>query len=412
MRSAVLFTFAMGALAVPWTQLDNLNQEATQAQKRSVLSLANPLSHTFAGFSPLSPPFGTLDSGGIVGTTKIAFGVDYSFGRVEGVFNDGDALAASGVSDANLVDLVTLIDARIVVPNTVQQALTSHVAVTAGFASAGTLLLEVFDVNGVSLGSAVNGGNIAIPFSVDRGAAFDIASFRVSTPPPTDTFGLRSVTIETPVASTSAGGDPHVHGLFGINLEVYGKPGANFSLIVAPAFEVNVQLANRGPKQRFMTEVAVLYRGTSIAIGPWDLKKRKAALIKHFEALGSRVVYEGEWRVTIEVCSQHKITLTTHHTANKLALNYLDLELSVPGCHDAYDGLLGQTYKCRWATDKFEWSRDKEDAFLLPTLTTPSGSYSSATGECANEDEYQGEPITGSSTSADGMTKMLLSSTR
>lgn len=214
----------------------------------------------------------------------------------------------------------------------------------------------------------------------------------------------------TVLTSTTVGGDPHVKGMFDIDLEVFGKSGANYSLVVGPAFEVNMQLANRGPEERFMTHLAVLYRGTSIAIGPWDLKTRKAALIKHFEALGSRVVYEGEWRVTIELCAQHKITLTTHHTANKLALNYLDLEFSVPGCHDAYGGLLGQTYQCRWATENFQWSRDKEDAFLVPSLTTPSGSYS-ATAACADEDEYHGMPANGGiAHSSDGAKMTLLKS--
>jgi hypothetical protein len=55
-------------------------------------------------------------------------------------------------------------------------------------------------------------------------------------------------------------GDPHLAGAHGITFDVYGKPAANYSLLVAPAFEVNMQLADRGPEMRFMTSMAVLYK--------------------------------------------------------------------------------------------------------------------------------------------------------
>jgi hypothetical protein len=46
---------------------------------------------------------------------------------------------------------------------------------------------------------------------------------------------------------TTVGGDPHLKGQFGIKFDVFGEPGANYSLLVAPAFEVNMQLAKFGP---------------------------------------------------------------------------------------------------------------------------------------------------------------------
>jgi hypothetical protein len=59
--------------------------------------------------------------------------------------------------------------------------------------------------------------------------------------------------------------------------------------------------------------------------------------------------------------------------------NYYDVEIVSPGCHDSYDGALGQTYKCKYAdgaSEAFAWSHGQEEAFRLPTLFTPSGSYS------------------------------------
>jgi hypothetical protein len=68
----------------------------------------------------------------------------------------------------------------------------------------------------------------------------------------------------------------------------------------------------------------------------------------------------------------------------------------VPGCHNSYGGLLGQTYQCKYAKEKFNWSRDREEEFRIATLDTPSGSYS-PTVSCANEDEYRGKPMSGAS---------------
>jgi hypothetical protein len=80
----------------------------------------------------------------------------------------------------------------------------------------------------------------------------------------------------------------------------------------------------------------------------------------------------------------------------------------VPGCHNAYGGLLGQTYQCKYAREKFEWSREREEAFRVATLETASGMYSPL-ATCAHEDEYRGEAIRGGSFSNGtlSMTTML-----
>jgi hypothetical protein len=105
------------------------------------------------------------------------------------------------------------------------------------------------------------------------------------------------------------------------------------------------------------------------------------------------------------LCSQHTISFATRHSDG---INFLNLEVSVPGCHDAYGGLLGQTYQCKYAHEKFEWSREREEAFRVATLTTASGMYSPL-AECAHEDEYRGEAIRGGSFSNGtlSMTTML-----
>lgn len=190
-------------------------------------------------------------------------------------------------------------------------------------------------------------------------------------------------------SATSAIGDPHIRGLFGINIEFFGKGDRAYSLVTAPSFEVNMRLSNAGPDERFMTSLSVLYRNTSYVITPWGLASKKTEIINHFESLGSTVAFAGAWIMTIELCPHHKLKFTAHHTTDEFALNYLNFEFDVPGCHDSYGGVLGQTYKCKWANEKFVWSREMEESFRVPTIKTASRTYSpTAMIDCAAENDF------------------------
>lgn len=149
----------------------------------------------------VSSPFATVASGGVVGANFIDFGVDYSFGNVEAIFSD-PPLAFSGVNSSNNVDLLTAVDGRIVLLGTTTQGLTNFISVVAGNSDANALLLEAFDLSGNLVGSATNAVGGATTFSVST-VGYSIASFRVSTPT-SDTFGVRSVTLETPIAVVSS----------------------------------------------------------------------------------------------------------------------------------------------------------------------------------------------------------------
>jgi hypothetical protein len=133
--------------------------------------------------------------------------VDYSYGGVEGIFSDPPN-AISGVSANNIVDLLSDVDGAIVVPGTTTQGLTSYLSVEAGFAGAGNLLLEVFDVGGTLITSVVNGPPAGPhgrqTMTIDRGGVFDISFFRVSTPA-SDTYGVNQIDVERPVAVPAPG---------------------------------------------------------------------------------------------------------------------------------------------------------------------------------------------------------------
>jgi hypothetical protein len=173
----------------------------------------------------------------------------------------------------------------------------------------------------------------------------------------------------------SAVGDPHFSGFFGIKFDVFGEPHANYSLLVAPAFEVNMQLASHGPAMRFMSKMTILYRGTSFTITPWTIRQRKTELIEHFESLGARISVDARnWRVELALCQDVVLVFDSHHTYDN-KLNYLNFEMHVPSCHDSFGGLLGQTYRCKYATEAFVWTRDMEKSFRVPSLESASGVY-------------------------------------
>ena len=73
--------------------------------------------------------------------------------------------------------------------------------------------------------------------------------------------------------------------------------------------------------------------------------------------------------------------LTSHDTDRnfKVVFNgrpfyYLDVEVTEPHCDDAYGGILGQTYQCKFVLDgePFVWLPEQEEAFRLEgDLSTP-----------------------------------------
>jgi hypothetical protein len=148
------------------------------------------------GVSP-TPPFGPLVEA--VGTQAIDYGVDYSYGNVEGIFSD-PPYALCGINGGGNCDLLTAVDGRIVVLGTTNQGLTSSLNILAGSAAPGALTLSVFDISGNLLETATGSGNLG-PFTITRASA-DIAYFSIGG---NDTFGVRSVSLNTPILAAGGG---------------------------------------------------------------------------------------------------------------------------------------------------------------------------------------------------------------
>ena len=135
----------------------------------------------------ISPAFGTATT--IFTDQYDDFGLMFGPGKVA-VFNDYP-LAWGGVNASNIVDLLSPVEGFFVMPNTTTKALTSFVEVEIGYADEGSLLLEVFDIHGVLLGSAVNGLPLGPHSRTTAGViAAGIHSFKVSG---LDTWGMDQI---------------------------------------------------------------------------------------------------------------------------------------------------------------------------------------------------------------------------
>lgn len=166
------------------------------------------------GVSPTGP-FGPLVEA--VGTQAIQYGVDYSYGNVEGIFSD-PPFKLCGINGSNICDLVTTVDGRIVVLNTTNQGLTNSISILAGITDPSALTLSVFGIGGNLLATTNGVGGGSGPYSIVRGVA-DIAFFSIGG---NDSFGVESVTIGDPIAAMGAVPEPATWAMLILGFGVIG----------------------------------------------------------------------------------------------------------------------------------------------------------------------------------------------
>jgi hypothetical protein len=177
-------------------------------------------------------------------------------------------------------------------------------------------------------------------------------------------------------------GDPHIYAPNGISFEFYGKPDASYSLFSTPNFVVNMRLATDGPTLRFVKEAVVLFRNESFYFNTLrhasDFAQR---LDTRLARVGGKVVAVSPYSTRLEFCPGQAVTVTQMHISNTRAaggvMYFLDINVAAPGCADLYDGVLGQTYHCKYKGGKgFSFSRAQEESFRIQDLTHASGHFS------------------------------------
>ena len=207
--------------------------------------------------------------------------------------------------------------------------------------------------------------------------------------------------------TTLLSNDPHLIGATGVQYDFDGQPDGKYVLFSAPQFQVTMTLSGQdGPGTRFMTEIGLLLRNQSFHFGVTTMPLAfRDDLEARLAQVGGRLVGWSSWESKVELCKDHLITIKQMHSvepwlghADGTPWYYLDVDIVLPGCHDDYDGALGQTYKCKYVQgeEEFVWSHAQEASFQVPDLFTPTGSFHSD-AECPTEDEARGGGLSGSS---------------
>jgi len=196
--------------------------------------------------------------------------------------------------------------------------------------------------------------------------------------------------------SGTISGDPHIHGPNGEKFDFDGAPNAAYTLMSSPNFVVNMALAQNGPVVRFITMLALSVGNETVI---FDAARDSEAtfingLKKKLSPLGSKVT-GNFYRTTVDVCEGQRCVISRWKTFSKqynTTFYYFDVDFDIFGCHDDFDGVVGQMYQCKYATKEshFSWNPASEENFRVSALTSPSGKFDSQL-PCYKRHEF-GEP--------------------
>lgn len=194
--------------------------------------------------------------------------------------------------------------------------------------------------------------------------------------------------------ASASSDDPHLRGANGAMYDFGGQRGGIYALFSSPLFAVNMQLSAAGPNLRFMTRMGVLVGNTSVAFD--HSFNNRDLVMKQLASVGATTTFVNN-TLTMTLCGGDHVLTFAAHSDTKL-IKYLNFAISVPGCHDNYDGALGVSYRCKFVLKHapFVWSSAREETFRVKAINAPSGQFSSH-AQCALEDEVQGGRLHGTS---------------
>lgn len=183
----------------------------------------------------------------------------------------------------------------------------------------------------------------------------------------------------------SASNDPHIAGPHGERFDFFGQAGGDYALFESRRFVVNAHLDTLARSEaRFMTHIA-LQIGNATTTIVFDTVRHGDGFIeqlnKQLSLVDAKVfvcnlllsllkilsfspkkkkasfVDDSSYVVRVEICDGQSLVVTQKYDVVKTKTNdddesdvkqfYLDVELDIAGCHDDFDGIIGQMYQCK-----------------------------------------------------------------
>jgi hypothetical protein len=190
-------------------------------------------------------------------------------------------------------------------------------------------------------------------------------------------------------------GDPHLSAPNGVKFDFNGEPNGDYVLFSAPQLQVNMHLAGDGPAMRFMTAIAVVFRNVTIQVSVQFMSDEYIAQINaQLAPFGAKATYIG-LELRLAMCQGVEVLISQMVADNKAyptlvhddgsKFYYLDIQITTPHCSDAYDGALGQTYKCVYVEgrDEFKFDHASEESFRVKSLVSVNESSFNVAERCS-----------------------------
>jgi len=203
-------------------------------------------------------------------------------------------------------------------------------------------------------------------------------------------------------------GDPHFSGPNGEKFDFAGQASGVYTLLASKRYVVTMRLDDvvEGVEVRFIKEIGVTVGNVTVT---FDTAVHNNDFLENLAAklipVGANASYTGgsSYAVAMDVCPGQRIVIVQEFTTPEwehiahIATNmyYLNIEFLIAGCHDDFDGIVGQMYQCRFFDEKnpFVWDGRSEEIFRAPTLSTISGAFA-ANGLCVDKRDF-GAPSAG-----------------
>jgi len=201
--------------------------------------------------------------------------------------------------------------------------------------------------------------------------------------------GCTTVGGECCVAAPGAFLDPHIRGPHFEEFDFEGQPDGVYTMFTSPTVTVNAKMLKEGPKERYMSEIFVMFRNLTMTFDvyghPGLVEKYNAAL----EPFGGKARYNPQKMIlSLDLCPGHTFTIQQVWEEKDGGKYYfLNLGVEIRGCHDGYGGVVGQLYQCKFEKTRFAWDAGTEESFRVDTLHS-IGKQFVADATCPQVDQF------------------------